>query len=92
MSLAKDGVPVLLPGDWVTIGCPSPGLSPLKGVVVQLLGENVAEIVYLDHRDRAINEEIIWNKVGWDFRDSSDGGYADKYDRLREFVNILRSK
>jgi hypothetical protein len=49
------------------------------------------EVVYLDDRDRAINEDVRRSGGGWEFAVSGPcGGYADKYDRLREYVGILR--
>ena len=50
------------------------------------------EVVYLDDRDRAIKEGVIWNGTRWEFsREGPCGGYADQYDHLHEFVTILRA-
>lgn len=59
--------------------------------MVQFAGD--IEVVYIDDRDRAINEGAIWVDGVWKFKNpgASGAGYADRYDRLREYVNILRS-
>lgn len=92
MPQPADGRPVMRTRDLVVIGSPLLGRSPLKGVVVQSFENGDAEVVYLDYRDRAINENISWSGNQWDLKDSLGGGYADRYGRLREFVDILRSK
>lgn len=83
--------PTVKPGDWITFGN---RLFPKSAVVCSVhqgapLGE--IEVVYLDDRDRAINEEMIWKDNQWEFKHSGlNGGYADKSDRLRSFVSQLR--
>ena len=50
------------------------------------------EVVYLDERDRAINEDAVWRDDGWHFLiPGVCGGYADNYSRLASFVSELRS-
>ncbi len=84
--------PTVTPGDWITIR----GAIGLDAVVSALWppdsgGPGDIEAVYLDDRNRAINVDVRWDGQGWTFaHDFVDGGYADKYDRLREYVGILR--
>jgi len=77
--------------DWIRVG--------MRDAVVCRVYSNeeltdMIEIVFIDDRNRAINIKVIWNKESgkWEFLQDGDlGGYADKYDRLREYVRILRS-
>lgn len=72
-------------GDWITV-------SRKRGVLCQLPREGRAEFVYLDERNRAINEEIVWTGEKWEFAyPGVSGGYADNYPRLADFVSVLRS-
>ena len=77
-------------GNWLRIGA-----SGKAAVVCQVhanrMGADV-EVVYLDNRDRAINEDVLWDGSKWQFGHPGPcGGYADKYSRLASFVDILRS-
>lgn len=76
------------PGDWIKIG------ENLDALVVQIYEKKNfgdIEVVYLDYRDKAINDDVIWTGEKWEFTHTgASGGYADKYDRLKEFVSILR--
>ena len=83
-------MPEVKPGDWISFP------SGLHAVICNVRSpehrehSGDAEIVYLDYRDRAINTNVRWTETGWTFLDQVDGGYADKYQRLREYVQILR--
>ena len=78
------------PGDWITIGTG----KHMDCVVCHVynnpqLGD--IEVVYLDWRDHPINEDVIWVKDHWELKHHGPGGgYADKCDRLSQFVSILR--
>jgi hypothetical protein len=78
------------PGEWIKIG--KQGL--LKGVVciVYPPGEyEDCEVVYLDASDSPVNNEVRWNGSYWELVQESDlGGYADRYDRLKPFIQLLR--
>lgn len=77
------GNPKIQPRDWVHIG-------KTPAVVCNILDEGKIEVVYLD-KNKAINEEAYWNNNCWEFvRQAPCGGYADNYQRLAEFVGILR--
>lgn len=80
--------PEIAPGNWLRIGD-----SGKAAVVCQIHADHAhVEVVYLDDRDRAINEDVIWDGSKWQFRHPGPcGGYADKYSRLASFVAILRS-
>jgi hypothetical protein len=76
--------PEVKPHDEVRIGI-------RRAVVCQVYDQKRVEVVYLDDRDRAINEDAVWRSGKWDFEHSGpNGGYADKYDRLSAFVAQLR--
>ena len=73
--------------DWILIG--------IKEAVVCKVyntdNSNMIEVVYLDDKDRAINEHAIFGNNSWQFINKGpDGGYADNYERLAEYVSILR--
>ena len=62
-----------------------------KAVACTVYGLGRIEVVYLDDRDRAINEDVVWRDYKWRFEHSAPvGGYADKHDRLQAFVTQLR--
>ena len=49
------------------------------------------EVVYIDERNRAINQDVIYNGERWEFANNDgSGGYADRYDRLQSFVALIR--
>lgn len=83
--------PILKPGDWITIGS---GAFPKQAVVSTVYDDsNPAdiEVVYLDERERAINEDMVWKENKWEFLVTGpSGGYADNYPRLNSFVAQLR--
>jgi len=80
-------------GDWIIIGDNRTGKS---AVVCKIYGdkglsEDIIEVVYLDDRNRAINEDVIWKNNSWKFeKQGLGGGYADRYSRLNDCVAILR--
>lgn len=78
--------PQLKKHDWIRIGN--------KNALVTRIYENAIipsiEIIYLDWT-KAINEDVHRVNNQREFViEGVAGGYADKYDRLRESVNILR--
>lgn len=76
--------PKVSPGDWIIIG------KRIDAVVCDVYDETI-EIVYLNRRNWAINEEVIWNNDHWEFKnDGPCGGYADQYPRLALYVSKLR--
>ncbi len=83
--------PDVKPGDWISFGS---GVLPKSAVVCNVYEDSTLEdieVVYLDDRDRAINEDMVWKNGEWEFTISGPcGGYADKYDRLRTYVAQLR--
>jgi hypothetical protein len=79
-------------GDWIIVG---EGFGNEKHAVVcrvysdDPLGD--IEVIYLDNRNRAINEDVVWKEDYWGFKHpGASGGYADRYTRLRRFVALLR--
>jgi hypothetical protein len=80
-------MPNISPGDWISIG---KDLS-LKDAVVCTVRDDSIEVVYLDNRNQATNEDMIWKDGKWKFKISGPcGGYADKYPRLSTYVAKLR--
>ena len=83
--------PTIKRGDWISFGS---GLLPKHAVVCTVFKDNSLadiEVVYLDDRDRAINEDMIWKDGKWQFKISGPcGGYADNYSRLSDYVAQLR--
>ena len=81
--------PDVKPRDWIRVGS-----VPTKDAVVSRVYSQSyprrMEVVYLDDRDRAIYEDVVWGEELWEFRHSGPvGGYADRHSRLSEFVAIL---
>jgi hypothetical protein len=61
-----------------------------RAVVCQVSSSGYVEVVYLDDRERAINDDAIWDSDKWRFKNSGPtGGYSGKYDRLSTFVTQL---
>ncbi len=84
--------PKIAPGEWISIGKKSPRI---RAVVCTVYNEPPfdCEVVYLDNRDRVINEDVKWAAMHWDFASQGpSGGYADNSPRLSKYVEILRGK
>lgn len=84
--------PEVKPADWISIGKGYPSVPAVVCTVYEKNNSNNGdlEVVYLNG-SKAINEDVIWDKDHWKFKnDGPCGGYADNYDRLSEFVQILR--
>lgn len=83
--------PNVTPGDWIIFGS---SLSPKSAVVCKVYQDTSfadIEVVYIDDRNRAINEDMVWKDGKWQFKHSGPcGGYADNYSRLRDYVTKLR--
>ena len=78
-------VPEVQPHDEVTI-------DRQRAVVATVHGPGEIEVVWLDYRHRAINEDAVWREGHWQFkRTSPGGGHADHIDRLADVVRQLRS-
>ena len=82
--------PSIQPGEWIKIG--KQGLLKAVVCIVYPPGEyEDCEVVYLDASDNPVNNEVRWTGSYWELVQESDlGGYADRYDRLRPFVQLLR--
>lgn len=73
-------------GEWIYVG-------QVPAVVSRLKNPNDAftkdEIVF--DPEKPTNRDVEWNGWAWQFVQSGDyGGYAEKYDRLRTYVAILK--
>ena len=73
--------------DWISLGT--------RQAVVSRIYEDSTdkiEIVYLDDRDRAINEDAFFDDGKWHFAEAGpNGGYADNIPRLTEYVRKLKA-
>ena len=80
--------PTVSSGDWITFG------NSMSAVVCTVYEDNSLgdiEVVYIDQRNRAINEDMVWKDGKWEFTSKElGGGYADNYTRLSQFVSQLR--
>lgn len=78
--------PVIKPGDWISVG----ETDCVVANVLEsgsLLGD--CEVVY--NPTQPTNDNVRWGETKWEFVYSSpSGGYADKYDRLKEAVWKLK--
>ena len=80
--------PNIKPHDWITIGTRH---AVVSNIIEESDDKIKVEIVYLDDKNKAINENVIWKNNKWEFEyNTPTGGYADKYTRLNEFVGQLR--
>lgn len=73
--------------DWITVGT-------RKAVVSKIYEDSTdkIEIVYLDDRNRAINEDAFFEDGKWHFVEAGpNGGYADNIPRLAEYVRKLKA-
>jgi hypothetical protein len=82
--------PSIQPGEWIKIG--KQGLLKAVVCIVYPPGEyEDCEVVYLDESNHPVNSEVRWTGSYWELVQESDlGGYADRYDRLKPFVQLLR--
>ena len=80
--------PVVSPGTWIRIGARS---NSGRSAVTCNVRDDAVEVVYLNDKSEAINEDVRWSGESWEFASfGAVGGYADRYDRLRDYVAILR--
>lgn len=71
--------------------CIGDSLTAKKVVVCRVYDDQNIEVVYLD-RNRAINEDMVFENGEWAFKiEGPCGGYADNNPRLSEYVRILRN-
>ena len=77
-------MPGIEPRQWVSVG----ERGYVNAVVCGVHNDHI-EVVYLDDRNRAINEDVLWSGSYWEFKiEGPCGGYADKYSRLSDYVHI----
>jgi hypothetical protein len=75
--------PNLAPGQWFTV-------EGVNCVVCGVFTDSPwdAEVVFMD-KGKSTNKDIKWDNDRWIFTGGA-GGYAGDYQRLSEFVSILR--
>ncbi len=82
-----ENTPPIKPGDWIEVGS-------VWAVVSQLMSPEHpmgadCEVVF--NPSKPTNHDVRWNGQRWEFTKSGDqGGYADKYPRLRQYVALLK--
>ena len=82
-----DVMPKVGPGQWVHVGPAHLG----RPAVVCDVHEAHIEVVYLDDKNMAINEDVVWDGEKWKFKHNGPcGGYAYRYSRLSQYFAILR--
>ena len=90
-------IPKVSARDWITVGkIIGRFRGPYDAVVCHVYDEpspegGDLEVVFLDETNRAISRHVKWIENNWEFIEGEWGGYADKYNRLKSFVQILRS-
>lgn len=79
--------PVISRGNWLRFGD-----SGKAAVVCQIHADRAdVEVVCFSDRDRAINDDVLWDGSKWQFGHPGPCiSYADKYSRLVSFVIIQR--
>ncbi|MBI4293625.1 MAG: hypothetical protein HY661_19285 [Betaproteobacteria bacterium] len=79
--------PEVKPGDWVIVG-------GVRCVVanIRALDDRFGDCEVVFNPSKPTNRDIKWSDGAWHFVETGDfGGYADHYERLRQFVQILKS-
>ncbi len=84
-------IPKISAGDFIYIG----EQKSLKAVISSVDTANDprvdCEAVYISRNNKAINVDLKWNGEFWDYSfEQPDGGYADRNERLRPYVQMLR--
>lgn len=76
-------------GDWIEIG---ENTFPKNAVVCKVLEDNKKlEVVYLDNMDKPISENVVNEDEVWVFENKNPcGSYAERSDRLRKYITILK--
>jgi hypothetical protein len=72
--------PSVKAGDWITIG---------KTPCVVCGVYDTGEIEVVHHPEKPSNDDAFWDGDHWEFKPGSSG-YADKYQRLSQFVSQLK--
>jgi hypothetical protein len=79
--------PAVKPGDRITIGAISAVVATVREPDDAFGGD--CEVVF--NPSKPTNLDVRWTGEEWQLVESGDyGGYADKYDRLRNYVAILK--
>ena len=82
--------PSVKPGDWIRIGS-----GNVDGVISRVyLAEDVCfgDCEAVHNPSKPTNEDVKWTGEQWEFAlKGPNGGYADKYDRLRPYLRILKA-
>lgn len=81
-------MPNIKPGDWIEVGFIDAVVSVIRPPDHHMGAQ--CEVVF--DASKPTNHDVRWNGSTWEFIKSGDeGGYADKYPRLREYVAILKA-
>ncbi|MFO0838142.1 MAG: hypothetical protein U1D55_06405 [Phycisphaerae bacterium] len=83
--------PSVSAGDWIRVGVRDAIVCNVHNEP-DCLPRRDLEVVYLDDRNRATNNDVVWSGSTWEFVDNGDyGGYTDNSRRLAHFVANLRA-
>jgi len=92
--------PRVYPGDWITVrGDDEKGTNQDVRAVVSRVPDGpddprrYVEVVYLDAKGRAINEDVVWTGSQWTFAMRGPcGGFADQNSSMVIYVRALRDQ
>jgi len=81
------GRPEIKPRDWITIGW-------TECVVAQVypVGDARGDCEVVFNADKPSNTDAVWVDSKWSFHPASGAGYADRYERLSEFVALVKTR
>jgi hypothetical protein len=78
--------PPIKPGDWIRIGSVDCVVS-----LVRPHNDEWGDCEVVFDPKKPTNADVKWMGEAWQFVEKNDfGGYADKYNRLRHYVEILK--
>jgi hypothetical protein len=78
--------PDIKPGDWIRIGN-----TDCVVAVVRAAGDQFGDCEVVFNPTKPTNHDVEWTGEDWAFAKRGDfGGYAEKYPRLRAFVQTLK--
>jgi hypothetical protein len=78
--------PTIKPGDWIRIGSVDCVVS-----LVRPHNDEWGDCEVVFDPKKPTNADVKWMGEVWQFVEKNDlGGYADKYNRLRHYVEILK--
>ena len=78
--------PTVKPRGWIRVGSTDCVVANVRGP-----GQSLGDCEVVFNPDKPTNRDVTWDGDQWNFVESGDyGGYAEKYPRLSEYVQILK--